>query len=73
MSRLDISQRTCSVPSKGRCNSQTTVTYSNSRPGQKYEAYPANPIAPDATDSGALNESCQMKRKEISRPSLREP
>src|SRR5277367_1333908 len=42
-------------------------------PGQKYDAYPASPMAPEAMESGAENESCQTNKNEISRPSLFRP
>ena len=48
------------------CRAEITV----SRPGQKYDAYCANPTQPDAIDSGALKESCQTNRNDSIRPSV---
>jgi hypothetical protein len=46
------------------------VDQTRSSPGQKKAAYCDSPIAPEAIESGALNESCQIKRNEMSRPSF---
>src|ERR1035441_2961542 len=63
-------QVTCSGPSKGRFRAQVREAQTRSSPGQKKAAYCESPTAPDAIESGALNESCQIKRKETARPNF---
>jgi hypothetical protein len=64
----ETSQCSCNRPSNGSGTVQWRAMYCVSSPGQKYDAYPARPMEPDAIESGALKESCQTKRNEISRP-----
>src|SRR5580658_7459858 len=64
----ETSQCNCNLPSSGKGKLQWRAMYCFSSPGQKYDAYPARPIAPDAIESGALKESCQTKRNEVNRP-----
>src|ERR1039458_231806 len=63
-------QVSCRVPAQGRRALHVCVDHTRSRPGQKKAAYCDSPTAPDAIDSGALNESCQINRKETSRPNF---
>src|ERR1700722_18587100 len=64
----ETSQCNCNLPNSGKGTLQWRTMNCFSRPGQKYDAYPANPIDPDAIESGALKESCHTKRNEIRRP-----
>src|SRR5882724_1411736 len=61
-------QLTWSVPARGRLRLQVCVAQTCSSPGQKKAAYWDSPTLPEAIDSGALKESCQINRNEISRP-----
>src|SRR5271169_4622906 len=63
-------QVSCRVPTRGRCSAQVRVDQTSSRRGQKKAAYCESPIAPDAIESGALKESCQINRNDTSRPSF---
>src|SRR3974377_1659944 len=60
----------CSCPTAGKSTLDVFETYTCSSPGQRYAAHPARPRHPAAMDNGAENESCQMNRNEISRPSF---
>src|SRR5580700_1642307 len=60
----------CRVPITGRFNFPVRVDQICSSRGQKNAAYCDKPIAPEASDRGALNESCQINKKEMSRPSF---
>src|SRR5579872_4089317 len=64
----ETSQCNCNLPNSGTGTLQWRAMNCFSSPGQKYDAYPANPIDPDAIESGALKESCHTKRKETRRP-----
>src|SRR5258708_3387718 len=52
-------------PSNGTSRLRVRSAQTFSRPGQKNEAYCDSPTHPEAIESGALNESCQINKKEI--------
>ena len=60
----------CSGPMSGRLRLQERVDQTCSRFGQKKAAYCERPMAPEAIESGALNDSCQINKKETRRPSF---
>src|SRR5579864_5319078 len=56
------------APSTGTCKLHWRAMYCVSRLGMRYALYLAKPIAPEAIESGALNDSCQIKRNETNLP-----
>ncbi len=65
-----VTQETCSCPSRGRLRLNVRAAQTRSSPGQKKAAYCERPTAPEAIESGALNDNCQIKRKETARPNF---
>src|SRR6266850_5726438 len=58
-------QLSWNFPSSGRSRLKVRAAHTRSSPGQKNAAYCDSPTQPEAIESGALNEICQINKNEI--------